>query len=188
MATRSAGKLGGRLSRSEIVTVRLDPKLRYLAELAARKQRRTVSSLIEWAIEHGLDSVCLSSAGDGPTIWQQADSLWDVDEADRFVTLALRHPELLTHEEQILWKVIREFGYVWRGQYNDEDDWTWKPSEKSVMLDRIRSHWETLKALAAGDAEAKKKLPNWPSRRPADQTPKAKKKGAFDEMDDDIPF
>ena len=32
---------GGKLSRSETVTVRLDPKLRYLAELAARIHRRT---------------------------------------------------------------------------------------------------------------------------------------------------
>ena len=35
---------GGKLARSETVTVRLDPKLRYLAELAARIQRRSVSS------------------------------------------------------------------------------------------------------------------------------------------------
>ena len=39
---RKAG--GGKLSRSETVTVRLDPKLRYLAELAARIHRRTLSS------------------------------------------------------------------------------------------------------------------------------------------------
>jgi hypothetical protein len=42
---------GGKLSRSETVTVRLDPKLRYLAELAARLHRRTLSSYIEWAIK-----------------------------------------------------------------------------------------------------------------------------------------
>ena len=41
---------GGKLSRSETVTVRLDPKLRYLAELAARLHRRTLSSYVEWAI------------------------------------------------------------------------------------------------------------------------------------------
>jgi hypothetical protein len=48
MATESPEskrKGGGKLSRSETVTVRLDPKLRYLAELAALKQRRTLIQL-----------------------------------------------------------------------------------------------------------------------------------------------
>ena len=40
--------------KSEVVTVRLDPKLKYVAELAARRQRRTLSSYIEWAIEDSL--------------------------------------------------------------------------------------------------------------------------------------
>ena len=48
MAKERTAKGGGaKLSRSETVTVRLDPKLRYLAELGARSQRRTVSSFIE---------------------------------------------------------------------------------------------------------------------------------------------
>ena len=46
---------GGKLARTETVTVRLDPKLRYLAELAARVHRRTLSSYIEWAIKESLD-------------------------------------------------------------------------------------------------------------------------------------
>jgi predicted HicB family RNase H-like nuclease len=40
--------------RSEVVTVRLEPKLKYLAELAARKQRRSLSSYVEWAIKQSL--------------------------------------------------------------------------------------------------------------------------------------
>lgn len=51
-AKRKGG--GGKLSRSEIVTVRLDPKLRFAVELAARKQRRTASSFIEWAVEEAI--------------------------------------------------------------------------------------------------------------------------------------
>ena len=51
---------GSKLSRSETVTVRLDQKLRYLAELAARKYRRTLSSFIEWAIEDTFNRIMLS--------------------------------------------------------------------------------------------------------------------------------
>ncbi|MDR2330278.1 MAG: hypothetical protein LBE58_11805, partial [Comamonas sp.] len=87
-------KGGGKLSRSETVTVRLDPKLRYLAELAARRQRRTVSSYVEWAIEDSLKHISLNVNSSG-VLAEEAEALWDVDEADRFARLALRHPDLL---------------------------------------------------------------------------------------------
>ena len=48
---------GGTPKRSEVVTVRLDPKLKYLAELAARKHRRPLSSFIEWAVEQSLSGL-----------------------------------------------------------------------------------------------------------------------------------
>lgn len=45
------------MTRSETVTMRLTPKLRYLAELAARKHRRTLSSYIEWVLaQRALDA------------------------------------------------------------------------------------------------------------------------------------
>ena len=59
MAEADKRKGGSKLARSETVTVRLDPKLRYLAELAARKQRRSLSSYIEWAVEDSLSRVPL---------------------------------------------------------------------------------------------------------------------------------
>lgn len=45
---------GGKLSRSEVVSIRLDPRLRFGAEMAAAKCRRTLSSFTEWAIEEAL--------------------------------------------------------------------------------------------------------------------------------------
>src|ERR1700737_1533196 len=100
---------GGKLSRSETVTVRLDPKLRYLANLAARRQRRTLSSFIEWAVQESLPHVIISGGGYNvapTTVAEVGNELWDVDDADRFAKLALRFPDTLTHDEQILWKLI----------------------------------------------------------------------------------
>ena len=48
------------------------------------------------------------------TLKDVANALWDVDETDRFVKLALHYPDLLGHEEQRLWKLIRECGFVAR--------------------------------------------------------------------------
>ena len=104
---------GGKLTRTETVTVRLDPKLRYLAELAARKQRRTLSSYIEWAIEDSLKTVMLfqgnSYENDPPaTVADEVSRLWDVDQSERFVRLAIAYPELMTHEEQEVWKLLQD--------------------------------------------------------------------------------
>ena len=134
---------GGKLSRSETVTVRLDPKLRYLAELAARLQRRTLSSYIEWAIEGSLDNNVLKadpSDGRGPSIRDEAEALWDVDEADRFAKLALSYPHLLTHDEQVLWKFIRESYPLW----GDGSPFN-LPGEAALNLGTLRRNWTFIK-------------------------------------------
>ena len=177
---------GGKLTRSETVTVRLDPKLRYFAELAARKQRRTVSSFIEWAIEESLGRVLLREGNGynddfGTSIADETANLWDVDEPDRFAKLAVRYPDMLTHEEQILWKLIRENGYLWKGQYHKTSgEWTWRVAEDSLIFERLRESWKNLNAVARGEAD-KSTLPTWVKRNP-------ETKSGFDAIDDDIPF
>lgn len=183
---------GGKLSRSETVTVRLDPKLRYLAELAARKQRRTLSSFIEWAIEDALGHVKIYEGngynGDVDiSVGADAATLWDVDEADRFAKLAVRYPDLLTHEEQVLWKLIKENGLLWRGNWRGADSsWQWKIEEGSLNFDRLREHWDTFKKVASGESQ-KSDLPTWVRAQPAGEK-KAQTKSGFDNFDDDIPF
>jgi len=193
MATADKRKTGGgKLSRSETVTVRLDPKLRYLAELAAKKQRRTLSSFIEWAIEDALGRVTIYE-GTGynddhdRSVGQEAAQLWDVDDADRFAKLAVRYPDLLTHEEQVLWKLIKENGRIWLGNWRGPDDtWQWKVQESSLMFDELRKHWETFKKVASGESP-KSDLPTWPkSQHAGGKKPPAK--SGFDNFDDDIPF
>lgn len=189
MAEQEKRKGGGKLTRSETVTVRLDPKLRYLADLAARKQRRTLSSYIEWAIEDSLDRTHLHSSGSS-SLADESAALWDVDEADRFAKLALRHPDLLTHEEQVRWKLIRENGYVWRGRYAvNGGEWTWTVKEESLNLHRLREHWSAFCEVAETGA-GKDELPSWRRSEPkgADATPKPETSSGFDDMDDDIPF
>lgn len=173
-------KGGGKLSRSETVTVRLDPKLRYLAELAARRQRRTLSSYIEWSIEDSLKRAELAVGG-GKTLAEEALALWDVDEADRFAKLALRHPDLLTHEEQVLWKFIREHGGMWRGSYVGIDqEWTWQIDEESLDFAQLREWWITFCAVADGKLSPSE-LPRWYTTRPD-------KAENFQIDDDDLPF
>ncbi|MSR09705.1 MAG: hypothetical protein EXR82_09350 [Gammaproteobacteria bacterium] len=154
---------GGKLSRSETVTVRLDPKLRYLAELAALKQRRTLSSFIEWAVDDALKRLPLRDDHNGSvTIADEAPILWDVAEPDRFIKLALRYPELLDHEQQKLWKIIRESAYLWLLTYDKvHRKWSWAIDDKSVRVDRLRTHWKEFCSVADG-SESENILPKEP--------------------------
>jgi len=162
--------------KSEVVTVRLDPKLKYLAELAARRLRRTLSSYIEWAIEDSLSHVQVEvvSSEFPVTFADKASSLWDVDEPDRFAKLALNYPDLLDHEEQRILKLVKANGLVWRGSYSGPGkEWTWEVRESKLIWDHLREHWETFRDVARGD-KPPSALPNW-----------QKKLAKFD---DDIPF
>ncbi|NWG31665.1 hypothetical protein [Sulfuricystis thermophila] len=147
---------GGKLSRSETVTVRLDPKLRYLAELAARKQRRTVSSFIEWAVEQSFRDVTIYhgsgyNGDDNITIEQDAAELWDVDDAERFVRLAIKYPDLLTHDEQILWKVLLDSELLEPARFRTASGkigWRWDVLE-DYIFPALRQEWGSLNQFVA---------------------------------------
>jgi predicted transcriptional regulator len=166
MAVRKKDGAGGKLARSEVVTVRLDPRLRYGVELAAQKHRRTASSFIEWAVENALREVVVREDVQGQwstTVDDVLNQVWDVDEADRFAKLAINFPELLKHDEQVLWKLIRECGLLWRGSYVPRGkikEWTWRINAESLRFETLREYWDTFKGVAQGELPPDK-LPNW---------------------------
>ena len=149
---------GSKLTRTQTVTVRLDPKLRYLSELAARKHRRTLSSFIEWAIEESLSRVVLKeSSGQtnnhGVSVADEAENLWDVDGADRFAKLALNYPGMLNHDEQLLWKIAREQEFLWKGRTVNNEK-TWKVEQSSFRFEEFRMCWEDFESVSRGELEA----------------------------------
>ena len=186
---------GGKLARSETVTVRLDPKLRYLAELAARKQRRTVSSFVEWAVEQSFGKVIVHqgtgyNGDDNVSIEEVAADLWDVDEAERFVRLAIKYPDLLTHDEQIMWKVLLDSELLELARFrasNGRAGWNWTLLEDKVFP-ALRQEWESLNKFVEDDMaqewikltrKAIKEGRVYPGSPPAAKA---------EEFDDDIPF
>ena len=78
-----------------VVTVRVDSKLLYLAELAARKHRRKRAGYIVWAIHQALIR---------DDEYNDLEALWHPDEAARLEKLATFRPDLLTYDEQVRWK------------------------------------------------------------------------------------
>ncbi len=167
--SRQARAAGGKLARSEVVTVRLDPKTKYAAELAARIQRRTISSFIEWAVECALKEVAIVSQERDPLndekLWDVMSRLWDVDEPDRLINLALRLPQLMNHEEQQIWKLIRINKYFWRVRKEPNGEYTWGNDLNSIrqdlIVERVRKHWNTIIELV-DDPDSDNVIPEGP--------------------------
>jgi len=155
MAAKKKGA-GGNLARTQVVTVRLDPKLRFGAELAARKQRRTLSSFIEWAIEKAIEDVSVDNKYKASGAMNLS---WDVEEADRFVKFALHFPELLNFREEQIWKLIKEHVYFWK--FVHMFNHTPRLDEESADFPLIREWWETLQKVVDGE-ETERILPENP--------------------------
>lgn len=149
-----AKRRGSKPVRTETVTVRLDPRLRYLAEIAARKQHRTLSSFIEWAVEESLGKVCLvrgtAQTGD-ISVLDAAPQLWSVDDVERILRLGLLYPDLQDHDEQRVMNLLRD-GHMLDDVYRIDEkgvyhiDWQWF----SGVLFNIRQEWPHL-MMAFGD-------------------------------------
>lgn len=120
---KAKGKGGGKLSRSEIVQVRLDPKLRYAAELAAQKHRRTLSSFIEWCVQEGVEKVVIGLT-QNETVNYVVAKTWDQREAMRFLLKALHYPHLLSFEEEKLWHNIFHYRLRWARPLDYVPTWT----------------------------------------------------------------
>lgn len=168
MAAKRKGA-GGNLTRSQVVTVRLDPKLKFAAELAAKKQRRTISSFIEWAVEQAVSGIVIHESEDfndpEQSLMEAAMNIWDVDDADRFVNLALQFPEFLNYVEEKIWKLIKESPYFfWRVKRTPSlgSNLSWSVSTENIRFPRVREQWELLNKIAEGEEELDK-LPQVPA-------------------------
>lgn len=113
-----ASKRGSRLSKSESVQVRFDPILKMAAEIAAGRERRSLSSFVEWAVEQAVrqSNVTRDQAGDEITAWAVASECWANDDFSRLMKLAARYPDVMTIRER---KIIDAINFA--RPFFDED-------------------------------------------------------------------
>ena len=138
---------GPKALRSQIITVRLEPQLRFAAELAAAKTRNTLSTFMEMAVERAVSEVVLvEDANDGQprTAADISVAVWEPHPADRLVRMQHRYPVLLTLTEKRLWRVITEQADLWE-----------ETNDHALILDtaRLKSRWDHVCAIADGRNE-----------------------------------
>lgn len=150
---------GGKLGRSEIVSVRLDPRTLFGAELAAARQRRTVSSLIECAVEAYIEQINVTK---DVSVAQVVQEVWHVEEADRFAMLAFSYPNMLTHDQDHLWDFICNYPILWRGRWQD-NVWVYEVKPDTLLFNRLRRFWSQIVDVVKGELPGKvlPKIERW---------------------------
>ena len=169
-------KAGNQHSRTVIMQTRLSPLMRFIAELMARHQRRTVSSLMEsllaeQAARYYLPVVLTEKAQTDHYLYGErqtqkitaqeiGERLWSAEDADRFAAMALFVPSVLTAEELSLWQVIIDISYFWNhfeihienpaGQVIEKEWWP-LVDYRGLNRERLREHWPLCQAILDGE-------------------------------------
>jgi hypothetical protein len=147
-------KGGGKLGRSEIVQVRFDPQLRFAADLAARAQKRTLSSYIESTVFKDIqtiqvdflvdDSFLSSRNSSNPVMLSELiKKLWHPDEILRFINIAEHAPLLLSKEESLRWHFITKQRSYWHEPSDSEP--------QKLFMKFLRAMWDHLVEMSDED-------------------------------------
>lgn len=187
-----------RTAKSESLTIRLDPKTRFVLDFVARLRGQTITTVVERAINEAASAVSLSH--DDQRTWRD---FWDVSEGVRALQIAgeaALHP---TYEEERRLAFVKEH---WPFFYTEDDMWVLHRSYIGILWPRIDEFVEMHEAgkaanyFAAGGAMALALLkanispPAWPV---AGQSVSPINSGGFSiaaredftaDIDDEIPF
>lgn len=100
--------------RSDNVTMRFDSRLKYLASVVARYERRSFSNIVELALERYLNEFAATKLSSTEHSFNLTKELWSPHQVLRFALLADELPTLLTFEEEVLWRLILKDGALWK--------------------------------------------------------------------------
>lgn len=101
--------------KTTTVSARLDPRGRFALNLVARVQRRSMSAVLEGAIEELARTTKIRNTRDGTeeTAHDLVDRLWSPNQFETFLAMAMACEHLLDYEEQRRWHVIRSTPEFW---------------------------------------------------------------------------
>ncbi len=99
--------------RKEPLSLRVEPKIKYLIEIASRVQRRNISNYVEFTLENSLRDVEIEK---NKSVLQMAEYLWSTREEERVLHLAEKYPELLTYDEQKITGLLKGMGVFFQNE------------------------------------------------------------------------
>lgn len=134
--------------KTEALTLRLDPKVRFLIDLIARQKRQSITGVIESAIEvYATNFLIEAELWDEDTeddklqqvsLYKLSKEIYSTDDSFRFMMLVWCCPRLLSYEEVRLKETIYGSKIFW-DEYPNSDS-----SRNDIDTDVLREHWVSL--------------------------------------------
>lgn len=177
--------------KTESLTIRLDPKTRFVLEYLSRLKGQTITTVVERAIVSAasLETVADPSYPGLPDGWQQ---FWDVSDGCRALRMAERPEFFPTYEEDRRLAFAKEhWPFFWstseRSRFlNHYVDILWPRIDEFVQIhedNRSKNYFAAGQAMQDAIRDAKLRAPDWPhQRKPPDALP------ADDDHPEEIPF
>jgi hypothetical protein len=163
--------------RSEMIAVRLEPRLRYLVEVAASAKGLTLSAYVEWALQESFKSVTLRipperepfygndltsvtlpvkpnkederTANEAMSVANLADDLWSESEFSRLQNRSILAPHTLHTEDHALLQYL-----------HSRDDLKVRKAQSAgykLNREKIKNEWLGIRAAFAGQLDKKVK-------------------------------
>jgi hypothetical protein len=189
-----------RAQKTEVLSMRMDPRIRFIVEFLARVRGQSISTVVERAIQEVADATLIPDpvTGEGKK-WRD---YWDVNDGIRFLKLASDANAFPSFEEEA--KV--EFTRVhWPFFYTDRYYRNYRNGYIEILwprIDEFMEIWRKTKStsyFAAGEAmrqalsDAGVAAPDWPQKRVETKpTPvsaaTSRTQSIANDLDDEIPF
>jgi len=178
--------------KSETLTIRLDPKTRFMLEFMARLRGQTITTVVERAIAEaaGRSGIVVegSNFGDSERTWKD---FWSISEGERALRLA-REPQLFPTYEEEMRSAFADEHWPFFFTSSQKDDFKryyvdvlWPRIDEFVELHQTKrssDYFAAGKAMQEALRAAQLKAPDWPIVPPVASRRVAKPD------EDEIPF
>lgn len=108
--------------KTDALTLRLDPRAKFLIELLSRDGHQTITGVIESAVSRLGNDRKVKLPGGDISLTAAIERIWSPVESERVVNLALFTPSLLTHEEGCIRAVLEGADHIFFNKFEIRGD------------------------------------------------------------------
>lgn len=98
--------------KTDALTLRLDPRTKFLIEMSSRLGHQSITGVIESAVKLQAQHRKVSLCGEESTLGMATELLWAPEESERLVNMMLYAPGLLSHEELCIKTVMNASEFI----------------------------------------------------------------------------
>jgi uncharacterized protein (DUF1778 family) len=181
-------------AKTETLSLRLDPKTKFMLEFLARIQGQSITTIVERAVKETAGKVGIESIYGNEKTWIE---FWDPSEGMRLMAI-FDEPNYPTDFEED--ELLRFAKTHWPFFYTDKNanslrrpyvDLLWPKRETYLNLwrdQRQSNYWAAGEAMTADLLAAKVQPPEWPTGSKGRSAPTGPRETFSADLDDEIPF